>query len=427
MSSILVLLCPLLAASPAFGQLQFETGTIDYTDAPVNNRISQLQEQIDRGEVELRYDDKHGYLPAVLQQLDIPVESQMLVFSKTSFQLRQISPRTPRAVYFGDEAYIGWVQAGVVVEISTVDPQQGAIFYTLSQKKSDKPKFVRDRGQCLACHATSRTSGVPGHLVRSVYAERSGHLALGTRTFTSDHRSPFSQRWGGWYVSGTHGKQRHMGNVYLESRHEPEKIDLDSGQNITDLSERIHVTPYLSPHSDIVALMVLEHQSQMHNRITRANFEARIALDYNQTMNEIFKRDEEFRSDSTKRRVKTVSDRLLEYLLFVDEFELQDPVTGTSGFTEQFASRGPYDSKGRSLRDLDLKRRLMKHPCSYLIYSKAFDNLPQPVAEIVYRRLWEVLTGKDDSETFAHLSAADRTAILEILRETKTGLPDYWN
>ena len=150
------------------------------------------------------------------------------------------------------------------MEISTVDPQQGAIFYTLKQEKSDHPQFVRDRGQCLTCHASSRTSGVPGHLIRSVSADRSGHPQLGTHTFTTDHRSPLEQRWGGWYVSGTHGKQRHRGNLVVTSRDRLEPEDLDAGANVTDLSTRLDVAPYLTPHSDLVAMMVLAHQAQMH-------------------------------------------------------------------------------------------------------------------------------------------------------------------
>lgn len=425
-SRFFVTFCLLLVACPAFGQLRFEAEPINYQTAPVNDRVSKLQRQLDGGEITLPYDDKHGYLPAVLEQLGVPVSSQMLVFSKTSFQLRRISPWRPRAVYFSDDTYIGYVQDGDVVEVSSVDPNQGAIFYTLSQQRSETLKFVRDRGQCLTCHASSRTAGVPGHLVRSVFTDRSGQPMLGTHRFTSDHSSPLAERWGGWYVSGTHGKQRHMGNVLVSNRLQPEQIDKNAGANITDLSDRVNIDPYLTPHSDIVALMMLQHQSKMHNLITRANFEARIAMSYDKVMNEVFERRADHRTETTKRRIESVSDRLLEYLLFVDEFKLTAPIVGTSGFARQFTARGPRDAKGRSLRDFDLEHRLMKYPCSYLIYSKSFDNLPKPVADRVYRRLWEVLTGEDQSEKFFHLAAADRTAILEILRETKRGLPDYW-
>lgn len=414
-------------ARPAFGQLQFENEPINYDTAAVHDRVAKLQRRLDEGQVTLRYDAEHGYLPAVLKQLRIPVSSQMLVFSKTSFQLRRISPQHPRAVYFSDDVYIGWVQEGEVVEVASVDPQQGAIFYTLSQQKSQTPRFVRDRGQCLTCHASSRTAGVPGLLVRSVFPDRRGHPMLGTRTYATDYRSPLSKRWGGWYVSGTHGAQRHMGNVLSTNRRRPEKIDVEAGANITDLSKRVDVSPYLSPHSDIVALMVLEHQSRVQDLITRANFEARIAVAYDQMMNEAFKRPASHRTESTGRRLKSVSEQLLDGLLFVDEYKLQAPIRGTSGFAREFSARGPRDSKGRSLRTLDLTRRLMKYPCSYLIYSAAFDGLPAAIKDRLYSRLLEVLTGEDHSKKFSHLTIADRTAILEILRETKQDLPDDWN
>ena len=110
----------------------------------------------------------------------------------------------------------------------------------------------------------------------------------------------------------------------------------------------------------------------------------------------------------------------------VGETELTDAVRGTSSFSQEFTARGPQDQQGRSLRQFDLKTRVFRYPCSYLIYSDCFDALPEPVLERVYQRLWDVLTGEDEAEKFAHLSAADRTAILEILRDTKDGLPDYW-
>lgn len=415
-----------LSAGSANAQLEFESSPINYETAPVTDRVSVLQARMARGESTLEYDDQHGYLRSVLEHLDVPVASQMLVFSKTSFQQRKISPRRPRAIYFNDEVYVGWVQGGDFVEVSSADPNQGAIFYTLSQEQSDAPHFVRDRGQCLTCHASSRTAGVPGHLVRSVYAGRSGLPFFGSGTFTTDHSSPFKQRWGGWYVSGTHGAQRHMGNVTATDSSRPEKLDTERGANVADLSQLLDVSAYLGDSSDIVALMVLEHQTQMQNLITRAGFETRAALHYDQIMNQAMDRPVDHRSDSAKRRIASVGDKLVDYMLFVDEFQLTDPVRGTSAFSSEFAARGPFDSRGRSLRDLDLTHRVLKYPCSYLIYSKPFANLPPLVKEHVYRRLFDVLVGVNEEARYAHLTSADRRAILEILHDTQTDLPDYW-
>ena len=415
-----------LIALDAHGQISFDREPINYATAKVTDPISKLQKRIDAGELELQFDEQHGYLKSVLKELGISTASQMLVFSKTSFQQRLISPWSPRALYFSDDMYIGWVPRGEVLEVSAVDPQQGAIFYTLSQEESAHPQFVRDRGNCLTCHASSRTQDVPGHLVRSVYPSASGLPHFGSGTYRTNHSSPFEQRWGGWFVTGTHGKLRHMGNVVARERNRPEMLDVEDGANVTDLSERTRPELYLTAHSDIVALMVLEHQSDMHNLITYASFEARQALHSNAAMNDVFKREDDYVSESTERRLTSAAEKVVKYMLFVDEAPLADKIQGTASYAEQFAAQGPRDRRGRSLRQFDLERRLFKYPCSYLIYSEAFRALPSKVKDRVYRRLWEVLTGSDASETFAHLAATDRQAILEILRDTHADLPGYW-
>lgn len=407
----------------AMAQLEFEREPILYQSQAPNDPIARLTEKLKTGETALEYDEKFGYLPALLKEFNVPRSSQMLVFSKTSFQLRRISRRKPRALYFNDEIYVGYVQEGDVLEISSVDPQQGAIFYTLSQEQAEQPVIVRDKGQCLTCHASSRTQNVPGHLVRSVYPDEGGQPQFGSGTFTTDHESPFSERWGGWFVTGTHGDMRHMGNVTAPSRSHPEDLDREAGANVTDLSELVETSPYLEPTSDLVALMVLEHQTQMHNLITRANYEARHAAHYDGIMNAAFEdRPADYVSDTTKRRIASAGDKLLDYLLFRDEFQLTAPVKGVSKFAEEFASRGPRDKRGRSLREFDLKRRLFKYPCSYLIHSPAFDQLPQPVKAHVVSRLREVLTRKDTRDDYPHLSLEDRANILEILKDTKPDL-----
>ena len=260
----------LIRPLPLAAQFDFEREPINYNKAPVQTAIEQLQERLDRGIDKLEFDEQHGYLKSVLDRLQIPASSQVLVHSKTSFQLRRISPRRPRALYFSDQAYVGWVQGGDVLELMANDPQQGAVFYTLEQTESESPKFLRDRGQCTICHASSRTQGVPGGLVRSMYVNAGGQPQYGAGTYTTDHQSPFEERWGGWYVTGTHGKMRHMGNVVSRNPGDPEAIDREDGANVTDLSDRLNVSPYLTGHSDVVALMVLEHQTQMQNYLTLA-------------------------------------------------------------------------------------------------------------------------------------------------------------
>ena len=402
-----------LSAWPVSAQLDPFAGSLDheaiaYERGSLRDPVALLQQRIDEGSVRLEFSEKFGYLPSLLRSLGVPVSSQTLVFSKTSLQVRRISPERPRAIYFNDNVYVGFVQRSDVVEISSIDPLKGTIFYTLSQRRADKPKFVRQLATCLQCHVTLNTMKVPGNLVRSVYPDPAGEPRLAAGSFITDHRSPLSQRWGGWYVTGTHGAQRHLGNVVAKSGRDPERMDTAAGANVTDLKGRVDTAPYLSRHSDLVALMVLEHQTRMHTLMTRVAYEARAA-----------------RPDSTE-WIGTAVEALLRFLLFADEALLAERVQGTSSFREEFEALGPKDRQGRSLRQMDLGRRMFKYPCSFLIYSEAFDQLPPVVKEPLYRRLWEVLSGQDRGPGFAALSAADRLAILEILLDTKPGLPGYF-
>jgi hypothetical protein len=295
----------------------------------------------------------------------------------------------------------------------------------MDQEAGPKPRIDR-RDECLQCHASGGTLGVPGLVVRSVFVEPSGMPLFHAGGFVTDHRSPLAQRWGGWYVTGTHGLQRHMGNVVAEDRDHPDQLDREKGANVTDLKGRIDTGNYLAPSSDIVALMVLEHQTRMTNLITRVGWETRMALSDQKAINQALKEPEDRISESTRGRIDNAAEALLKYMLFSDEALLDAPVKGASPFAGEFAGRGPRDHLKRSLRELDLTKRMFRYPCSYLIYSEAFDALPPVARDRIYRRLWEVLTGTDQTPISARLTAADRKAVFEILLDTKRGLPEYW-
>ena len=405
---------------------RFEEAPILYSTSAVDNPISRLQEAIDAAEVTLEFDSRFGYLPAVLDALDIPIDSQTLVFSKTSFQNPQISPETPRALYFNDNTYIGTVQQGNVIEVSTTDPNLGTVFYTLEQGDNAKPRFVREGNDCLQCHATNLTRGTPGHILRSLYTDAAGFpiLKAGTQQTTQD--SPIEERWGGWYVTGSHGNARHMGNGIAKELERDATLDSEGGANRTSLHPRVDQSKYLGSGSDIVALMILAHQTRMHNLMTEANYETRFALRDQAVMDEILERDPDERSDSTLRRIANIGNRLVDYMLFVDEAELVSPIVGTTSYAESFAQTGQQDALGRSLRMLDMKSRMFRYPLSYLIYSEQFDALPPDMLEFVYQRIWAVLNGENRDERFDHLDADTRAAIVEILRATKPGVPEYW-
>lgn len=400
---------------------------IQYTKGAVDDAVLRLQTRLDKGEVKLKHEDEHGYLRSVLKELSVPLSSQVLVFSKTSFQAPRIAPRTPRALYFNDNVAIGFVRTGDVLEIATLDPKQGIIFYTLDQERTVHPRFDR-RDVCLQCHQSGATMGVPGLVIRSITPDRTGMPVMSAGGFITDHRSALKERWGGWYVSGTTGDQTHMGNAAAQDFTADEaKPPISVGiRNVTDLRPYFDTGAYLTPHSDIVALMTLEHQTQMDNLIIRVGWEARMAMAENNAFNKSFGEPVEQVRPSTQHRIDSAVEELLQYMLFSDETKLTAPVKGTSGFAEEFPKQGPRDAKGRSLRDFDLKTRMFRYPCSFMIYSAAFDGMPPIVKDRLYHRLFEVLSGKDNSAKFGYLNREDRRAILDIVKETKEGLPGYW-
>jgi len=330
---------------------------------------------MDRGEVKLEFGDQHGYLAAVLKALNVPQESQVLVFSKTSFQAPRIAPRLPRAIYFNDSVSVGWVRGDDVLEFAAVDPRQGVIFYSLDQEETAKPRLDR-RDTCLQCHATGATLGVPGLVVRSVYPQSNGMPLFPAPAYITDHGSPLKERWGGWYAGGRHGSQRHIGNAVVPNREQPAALETENTQNHVNLKARFDTGAYLTPHSDIAALMTLEHQTRLTNLITRLGFEARMGIhDW-----------------------KPIADDLAEYMAMKGEARWTETIEGVSGFTERFAQAGPRDRRGRSLRELDLQTRLLKYSFSYMIYTEQLDGLPPAALERVYAKLWELLAERPASE-----------------------------
>lgn len=389
--------------------LPIDHPAIAYYQAPIDDPGMRLNRRLESGQAKLTYRDRFGYLPDLLKELGIDTDSQILVFSKTSFQAARISPREPRAIYFSDDATVGYVQNSDVLELATLDPRQGYIFYTVENRKDAPPRLDR-RDVCVQCHQSPGTSGVPGIMIASVYPDSSGMPFARLGMPVTDHRTRFQERWGGWYVTGTHGGMMHRGNAVARDRNAPGVLETRDTQNLTSLERKFDTKPYLTPHSDIVALMTIEHQARVSNLMTRVGWQARMAQ----------------HDGIDLKALDAPIETLVDYLLFVDEARLLDKVTGTSTFTESFMQRGPRDRQGRSLRDFDLQQRLFRYRLSYMIYSEAFDGLPALVRERVYRRLYDVLTGADRSPKFNKLPAEERRAIIQILLDTKPNLPDYW-
>ena len=404
------------AAPPAASTKAIPASSAAYA-ADADDAAVDLQRRLDSGEAKLTFEPGQGYLRSLLQNLKIPESSQTLVFAKSSFQLDHISPQSPRALYFNDDVYVGYVPTGPVLEIAAEDPKLGPIFYTLSREQTDKPK-IEPQSQtrnCIVCHdSSSNDNPIPRLLMLSVLPNPAGNALRALSLLTND-QSPMIERWGGFYVTGTHGAQRHLGNMVVRApaaeidsiKSYIPRLNLEPGANVTDLSTRFDTKQYPQPGSDIVALMLLAHQTHVHNLITLASYEVGDAMKaHPETVDKLVKEDGEL---------------LVDAMLFSRAVRFTDPIKGTSGFAEEFSNSGIRDSHGRSLKDLDLQHRLLKYPMSYLIYSKSFDSMPVPVRDYVYRRFRQILSGEDKSPAFAHLTETDRADVLGILRETKPG------
>jgi len=394
-----------------------DSPAIEYATRPTTDAVAQLNAKIQQGKVHLKFDDRQGYLRSVLGALDVPIESQLVVFSKTSFQMYRISPSNPRSLYFNDSVAVGWVRGGPIVEVAAEDPAQGVIFYTLDQKPAEKPQFVRHDDTCLACHQ----AGVPSTRIESVYPAPDGLPNEELGEYATSDASPFERRWGGWYVTGETGALRHMGNAVLKDTTKADSLFASQTLNLASLKGKFDTDAYLSPYSDIVALMVFEHEMHVMNLFTMAGWQVRYSEYLDQTSP-----DPVDRLGATEAVLREAANSVADALLFANEVPLPNAIRGTSGFAEMFSAEGPRDAQGRSLRQFDLQKRLMRYPCSYMIYSPAFDALPGDLKEQVYDRMWVILSGRDTTKKYVTLSPADRQAIVEILRATKRDLPDYF-
>jgi hypothetical protein len=393
-----------------------EDPAIKYSTSPLNNVVVEVNKKIADGSIRLTSEGRSRFLRSALDALQIPVDSQLLVFSRASLQGKLINEQNPRALFFSDRVALGWVRDGEIIEVAAHDETAGVVFYTLDQRTdpaTGSPQFKR-AFECLGCHVAGDTLGVPGFLMFSTTRpDQSQGFSLPRAV---DQGDAMGKRFGGWFVTGSAGSASHMGNdvAALDGR---DRRDRATVEGLFDAEG------FRTLSSDIVAHLVFTHQVGMANLLTRAGWQARAAdpllhPPFTATAGE---------EERIAAMMNGVASEVVDYLLFIDESKLTDRVRGASGFAERFSSLGPRDRKGRSLHELDLDRRLMKYPCSYLIYSPAFDALPPRAKDPIYRRMWQVLSGDEQGERYrSALSVADRQAIVEILRDTKPGLPEYF-
>lgn len=364
--------------------------SLPYGPAPINyfselddNFIQRLQTRLDNRELQFKPQAGTGYLLDLLHALAVPIESQTLVFSKTSVNQALIKPATPRAIYFNDEITVGWVPAAAAIEITFQDAIKGTVFYTLPQPvnlaendagaDSNAPdastiRFRRD-GRCIACHVSSRTLNVPGHILSSFLTDSKGQPREGYSSI--NHSTDFRQRWGGWYVTGRAPNLIHWGNLIGEDDVQRHKQDPGFRGIVEDLSSLVDLSQYPSHHSDAVALLVLNHQMHFYNLVNRVSFEHRL------------------------NRRSNAEELLVRYALMQDQAALAGPVSGSTRYAELFQAAGT-DASDRALRELDLKDRLFVNDLSPFILSSSFQSLPAEVKSRLYERLNSELVKRAD-------------------------------
>jgi hypothetical protein len=403
---------------PWVGVLE-EHPAIQYASRPTTDRVAKLnqslaQHGLSRQSAEgaaadrtFQRDERTGHLLSVLDALGVPLESQLLVFSKTGVQRAYTSPHNPRALFYNESVVVGYVPGAPLIEIASLDPQQAVIFYTVDQT-APSPAFVRGRS-CLSCHVSASTLDVPGLITRSNIVADDGTPLPRLGSNDVNHQTPHPDRWGGWYVTSEgapppYSQRAHGGNITFSPRGDT------SNQVFTDwLTSSPETRGYPSANSDIVSLLVFDHQARAINLISRLNWEARVAASEGR----------EAAPDGTVRRLAT---ELADYLLFAGEAPAPVPLTPRLGFAARLERTTPKDRQGRSFGQLLLTTRLFRYPCSYMVYSEAFDGLPAAVKTAIYSRMIDTLSS-DAASSRLRVSADDRRAILEILRDTKADFP----
>lgn len=395
----------------------YEQPPINYSTTPARDAITHLQARLATGELKFTGSGKE-IVQTLLRELAIPVESQMLVFSKTSFQRKLIRPDRPRAIYFSDTCYVGWIPHGLI-EITAIDPALGPVFYSLDPNAA-AAHIVRDN-DCLSCHGGAFVRGIPGVFARSVFTDRAGEPLLRHGSEVVDFRTPFTNRWGGWYVTGQHGSSLHRGNIFASDQNDKLIVDLQRGANLTDLSSFFDPRSYLTDGSDIIALLVFEHQLAMQNTLTRAAVNCRRMLAYQRNLQRDLKEPvtEELTYESVQRVFDSSAKDVVDDLLFKDEAPLPEGLAGAKSFQNAFVANARRTDQGESLKDFHLQGRLFKNRCSYLIYSDCFLALPDALKRRVYERLAYALHPTRPHPQYAYLETEERARILQILKQTQ--------
>ena len=419
------LMGPLAPRASAQQVEPFEEPPINYSATPTNDRATAISAKFQSRAMEIRSMPAKKRLQWLLAELGVPVESQIFVFSKTSLQRDLINPEAPRVLYFSDEAYVGWSPTGAF-EVAVFDAKLGATFYVFEPHATKEEPLLARSGDCLLCH--SRHEHTPSLRTRSVFPDANGEPLSGSGSSNIAPSTPLAERWGGWYVTGTKAPFEHRGNLTGKKIDDFEGPAAQPTRNLLSLEGVVDTRRYLLKTSDVVPLLMHDHQVHVHNVLSKANQDARIALHRWPAMREILGLPKDAPPQGSCLVVfDSQAEKVLDALLCRDEATW--PAGGIQGdgvFAPAYAKSRKSDAKGRSLRDLDLQTRLFRYRCSPLIYSESFATLPKELHDIILLRLSSGLRAFPPSPSFGHLPDDERAAIHEILSATLPNLPVGW-
>jgi hypothetical protein len=403
-----IVLASVACAEPSYKN--FDEPPHNYHTTPLKDRFTKLKADLESRRIPLDHSSEKAFVLSLLKALDIPASSQMLVFSTTSLQLRFITPRNPRAIFFNDGLYVGYIP-GAKIEILSMDPELGAIFYMFDIPRDSRPIAVERSERCVNCHTKEDTGFVPGIVIKSVIPGPTGGSLKTFRREQTGHGIPFSERFGGWYVTGDRGLAGEWANII--GRYSGDDIS----KTVVKPGEQFEFSKYPVATSDVLPQLVHEHQAGAANRILQASYRARTAFHLDKgklTPAHFAELDEQARI-------------VVRYLLFADEVPLPpDGIEGDTAFKADFQKAARVGSGGASLREFDLRTRLFKNRCSYMIYSPEFQGLPARMKQQIYIRLREALSVEKPAQEYAYLPAAEKMAIRTILKGTLTDLPAGW-
>ncbi len=389
---------PALAGRTGRRLKDFEKAPHNYWQREPQDRFTKMKAALEAGQVPLDRSSEKAFVASLLKAMKISPATQMLVYSTTSLQLSRISPRNPRALYFNEDIYVGWVPGGQV-EIASIDPALGGIYYIFDVPRASNvnaPIRVERSARCFNCHAEFEIGRVPGLLVKSVVPGPGGGSLESFRNDTTGHAIPYTDRFGGWHVTGKHGIEGHLGNLVGELR----AGTLRKFPNPP--AKQFRWDNYPVATSDVLAHLLHEHQVGFVNRAVKATYDTRAAL----------------AAGNAEAAITKHATALTHYLLFADEAKFPaNGIEGDAQLKKDFAAGARRIKTGQSLRDFDLRTRMFKHRCSYMIHSAAFTGLPAPLKQQVLTNLRAALTGNHPSS--AHLPVAEKRAIAAILTATK--------